>query len=181
MNKIKQVSLFFRILFQLIFIALPLIHLIAWIKAPVPISFFNGFIVIDMIPHLVPILHPLSSFTKILGFAICMIPTGIELLVLYYLIRLFKQYEEGEIFSSTNVNYIRSAGYSLLIGQMINPLYDGLISTVLSWNNPHGHRMAVFTVDGTNVGIILTALLVILISWIMAEAYKLREEQQLTI
>ena len=72
----------------------------------------------------------------------------------------------------------------LLVGQLIiNPIYEGLISMLLTWDNPahQGLRIAKIGFDQTNLGILFTALLVILISWIMAEGYQLREEQQLTI
>jgi hypothetical protein len=112
-----------------------------------------------------------------------MIPLGFELLTLYFLIKLFKLYEQGEIFSIRNVNFIRKTGYTMLIGQLINPVYQVLISVTLTWHNKlHGvPRYATIAFDGTSVGIILTSLMIILISWIMAEGCKLREEQQLTV
>jgi hypothetical protein len=119
---------------------------------------------------------------KLLGFFVSAILLGIALFILYFLIKLFRLYEKGEIFSFNNVRYIRNIGYVLLIGQLIaSPLNQFLMGLVLTWRNPHGHRFAAITLDQTNFGILLTALLVLLISWIMAEGYKLREEQQLTI
>jgi hypothetical protein len=182
MNKIKRVSLFFRLLFQIMFVVLPLLLIVAWVVAPSAINLFG--LDINLFPaHSYPILHPLSVTTKVLGFLISMIPAGAGLFVLYFLIKLFSLYEKGEIFSILNVTYIRNVGYTLLIGQLVNPFYDAFMSLALTWGNPphQGLRFVTITVDGTNVGIFLTALLVILISWIMAEGYKLREEQQLTI
>jgi hypothetical protein len=181
MNKIKRVSLCFRMLFQIAFITLPILVILSWIKAPAPLLTMAGDIAINMIPHDYPILHPLSTTTHLLGFLVSMIPVTVTLFTLHYLIKLFGLYEKGEIFSLQNVNLIRNIGYTLFIGQLINPIYDVLISLTLTWNNPPGHRLASITVDQTNIGILLVAFMVILISWIMAEAYKLREEQQLTI
>jgi len=104
--------------------------------------------------------------------------------VLYFLIKLFRQYEKGEIFLIENVRYIRNIGYTLLIGQLLNPIYDGLISADLTWGNHYvqkGMRIASVTFDNTNITVLLTSLFIILISWIMAEGYQLRAEQQLTI
>ena len=126
---------------------------------------------------------PLTTTTKILGFVVNLIPTGVQLFVLYFLIKLFRLYEKSEIFSLENVRYIKKVGYTLLIGQLINPIYEVLMSVTLTWNNYlHGvPRYAVITFNGTNIGILLTALMVILISWIMAEGCRLRDEQQYTI
>ncbi len=60
-------------------------------------------------------------------------------------------------------------------------LYQALIGFMLTWRNPPGHRFVSITLDQTNIGIILVALMVILISWIMLEGCKIREEQQLTV
>jgi hypothetical protein len=104
-----------------------------------------------------------------------------ELYILYSLIKLFGLYSKGEIFSVNSVKHIRNIGYALLITQIVNPLYEGLMGLALTWHNPHGHRFASVTLNQTNLGIIFVALIVILVSWIMAEGCKLREEQQLTI
>ena len=106
---------------------------------------------------------------------------SIELYILYSLIKLFKLYEKAEIYSINSVRYIRNIGYALIITQLVNPIYEGLMGVALTWHNPTGHRFASISLDQTNIGIVLVALLVILISWIMAEGCKLREEQQLTI
>lgn len=181
MNRIKRVSFFFRVFFQFLFVLLPVLLIFGWYEAPHALLTLHGDLVIHMVPRSIPLLHPLSSTTKFLGFLISLIPTCIEMLVLYFLIKLFKLYEKGEIFTLNSVNYFRNVGYMLLIGQVVNPFYDALLSAALTWDNPPGHRIAVVIFNGKNIGIILIALLVILISWVMAEACKLNEEQQLTV
>jgi len=183
MNKIKRVSNFFHILFQIVFIALPILLIIIWIQAPSPIGVFyqQTGILINFIPQSIKILHPLDNLTKLLGFSISLLALISTELVLYFLIKLFRLYANAEIFSLQSVRYIKYVAYSLLLGQLINPIYQGVISAFLTWGNPKGHRVATISLDGTNLGILLLSLLIILISWIMAEGYKLREEQQYTI
>lgn len=181
MNRIKRVSFFFRIFFQIIFVLLPILLVLGWYQAPHALLALHGDLVIHMVPRGIPVPQPLSETTRLLGFLISLIPTAIEMLVLYFLIRLFKLYEKGEIFSIKSVHYIRNVGYTMLIGQVINPIYDALLSTTLTWSNPPGHRLAVVLFTGKNIGTIFIALLVILVSWIMAEGCKLNEEQQLTV
>lgn len=196
MNKIKWVSCFFKIFFQLIFIALPVLLILGWLYVPEPLFMLNHMITISPIPEsyqgmrvFVPgghaeqvILHPLNSTEIILGFLVSTLPVIMEMFILYFLIKLFGLYEKGDIFSLNHVRYIRNIGYTLLISQLvINPLNQALMGIILTWRNPPGHGFFSVTLDHTNLGLLLTALLVVLISWIMAEGCKLSEEQQLTI
>lgn len=189
MNRIKRVSLLFRVIFQIMFITAPLLLIYAWINSPESLVMMGGAINMSFIPraytsmgsHGSSILHVLSYSERWMGFCMSAIPLLIELYILHALIKLFKLYEKGEIFSINNVLYIRNIGYALLLGQIVNPFYEALMGLILTWHNPPGHRLVAITLDQTNVGILFTALLVILISWIMAEVCKLREEQQLTI
>src|SRR3990167_8519691 len=84
-----------------------------------------------------------------------------------FLFQLFGLYKQAEIFSLKNVNYIKKIGYTLLIGQLLDPFYQALMTVNLTWSI-HPKILAI-GFSGTNIGIILMALLVILISWIMAE------------
>src|SRR3989338_3541742 len=100
MNKIKRTSQVFRILFQLGFIVAPIALIITWIYAPHSLATYlaspgthpTGFSY-RFIPGNVQILHPLSIQTKLLGFLASLIPTSIQMFVLYFFIRLFKLYE----------------------------------------------------------------------------------------
>lgn len=203
MNNIKRVSLFFRIIFQLLFVMVPLVLVVSWLYAPQPLILLGGTLQLNAIPHMYMapslyakgmhfltvqsglspgfVLHTLSNSEKALGFLVSTIPMAIELFILYCLIKLFGLYAAGEIFSLNNVRYIRNIGYALLMGQLINPFYEFFLGLILTWHNPPGYRYAVMRLDQTNFGILLIGILVILISWIMAEGCKLREEQQLTI
>jgi hypothetical protein len=183
MDKIKRISLFFRMLFQILFVALPIFLITAWIKSSGTLVSIGGAINLNYVPaaYSNSILHVLSGSEKLLALCVSSIPMFIQLYILYSLINLFKLYEKGEIFSINNVRYIRNIGCALLITQIIDPLYQGAMGFVLTRYNPPGHRFVSITLDQTNIGVVLIALAVILISWIMAEGCKLREEQQLTV
>lgn len=183
MNKIKRISLFFRVLFQILFVALPVFLIMAWVESSGTLVIIGGVINLNYIPATYShnILHTLSGTEKLLALGLSSIPMLIQLYILYSLIGLFKLYEKGEIFSINNVHAIRNIGYALLITQIVDPLYQGAMGFVLTRYNPSGHRFAAITLDQTNIGVVLIALLVILISWIMAEGCTLREEQQFTV
>ncbi len=183
MNRIKNVALFFRILFQIIFIALPILLIMSWVYAPNELGFLIGIFRFNAIPDVYSksILHTLSASEKSLGCLVSAIPVIVQMYLFYCLIQLFKLYEIGKIFSLHHVKYIRNMSYALLLGQFIQPFYQFAMGFVLTLNNPPHHRYAAITFTQTNLGILLIALLIILISWIMAEGYQLQEEQQLTV
>src|SRR5437868_11828751 len=115
MHKIQRVSLGFRIIFQSLFILIPLMEVVAWIKAPQSLHDLAHVFQFDVIPlmYQTKILHTLTASDKVLGLMVSMIPIGVALFCLYFFIKLFKLYERGEIFSALNVNYILKIGYVL--------------------------------------------------------------------
>lgn len=186
MNKIYRTSHCFRLLFQATFVTLPLVSALYWVNAPHPITLGGiqkiGFLINFIPSHLHTLIqHPLSVRIKFLGFILALIPMGVQMMVLYYLIKLFRLYENQFYFRMDNVILIKKIGYILLLGQAVNPIYQALFSAAMTWNNLPGKRFITISFTGNNLGILLTALLVILIAWIMAEGHKLQEEQQLTI
>ena len=181
MDKIKRISRLFRLLFQILFVALPIIYAYGWVIAPKPLIMLSHMFVIQVVPAGLPILHSFTTSTRIYGFLATLIPVGMTMLGLVFLIKLFRLYEQGIIFASQAVSCLRRLGYVLLVSQVLQMVYDLLISLTVTWHNPVGHRMLAMTITGTNIAIVLAALLLLLISWIMAEACKLQEEQQLTI
>lgn len=189
MNNIKRVSLIFRVIFQIVFVVHPILFVAYWINAPQSLNMFGGMVVFDFIPraytatasHASAVLHQLSMLEKFSAFAASTVPLLIELFIYYSLIQLFRLYEQGKIFAQENVMILRRIGLVLVARQLLNPIYEAIMGLILTWHNPPGHRFAAVTFDQTNFAMLLTALLVLLISWIMMEGCKLREEQQLTI
>jgi len=115
MNKIRNVSLFFKIIFQLVLLALPALLILSWIAAPNELVLLGGIIKLNAIPanyagmhaysvsgiHFLPpasgeidkaILHTLTTGEKISGCLISFIPTLINMFIVYSLIKLFNLY-----------------------------------------------------------------------------------------
>ena len=182
MNKIKRVSKIFSLLFQAVFIVFLLSNIIGWIVTPSPIVYSGklGF-TFDVISKHIPILHALSAQEKVFGFLISIIPLAINLWLIANLVKLFKLYQQGKIFLLENVCAIKRIGIALLLSQIVAPFYEAAISAVLTWNNPPGHRVSMASFDGTNVALVIAALIILLVSWVMAEACKLQNENEMTI
>lgn len=186
MNKIQRVSRFFRVLFQICFVGYPVLVALGWALVSVdkPYLLDDRGLTYGVVPDAYMggvIQHALSASEKLQGFLVSMPSLSIGLLALYFLIKVFRCYERSEIFSLNIVHYLRNIGYLLLAGQFVGLVREGVLGWVLTRHNPPGHGMAVLSFSQTNLGIILVALLVILMSWIMAEGLKLKEEQQLTV
>lgn len=180
MNRIQRVSMFFLILFQCATAILPILMIWFWIQAPEPLVNTAGF-VISFIPSSIYIAHTLAVSTKFYGFLISCIPNGITLLNLFLLIKLFKNFERGHIFIRQNVVYTRNIGVVMLVGQFLQLVYQALMSFTITFHNPSGHRVIQIGFSSWDMGVIATAVIIILVSWIMAEGYKLQEDKQLTI
>lgn len=182
MNRIKTVSHWFRILFQIVFVLDIVLLIWFWMNgAQVPTVW--GPIHASFLPANVNIQIPatMDPLTKLLGFLLSCIPTGITLGIYYCLIKLFSLYERAEIFTALNVNYIKKIGYLLLAGALIEPLYEVLLTFTLAFHAEHGHRIATASFGSTNISEIVMALMIILVSWVMTEGCKLRDEQAYTV
>lgn len=177
MKKIQCVSLFFKLFFQITFVCLIVAQIVGWLYAPMGSRFFN--VIPLAYQHFV--MNTFDINTRVAGFFLSGIPLGIKLIVLYFLIKLFRLYEQHEFFSIKNVLYIRNAGYALLLLEVIKPFTDFFLGFILTSGNPPGFRVATMTISDANVGVILTSMMIILSSWIVSEGCKLKDEQQLII
>ena len=180
MQKIHKLSLILRVFFQITFIAMPIMLIIFWLFAPFFYQNFHAFSGY-YIPSGIEILHPLTWLNCLLGFMIDLLPTAVSMTIVYFLIKLFKLYECGEIFTKQNAKYIGNIAWTMLIGQVVGFIYEGLLSFAMTFNNPSGHRLSFFTFGTYDIYNILTAVMLIVISWVMVEGAKLNDEQKYTV
>jgi len=112
-----------------------------------------------------------------------MIPTGLVMGVFVVLFQLFSQYAKGNIFDAINISQIKKIAYLLLARTLIGPFYEVLITVVWTINNPAGEnlRMIRFSSQTINLTGVITALMVLVVAWVMAEGHKLKQEQELTV
>lgn len=177
MNKIKRLSTIFKFVFFSLFLLYPLVAMVFWIS---PETFMNYGL--SFIPKDTKILHALSWSDKSMGFLIALVPNIIVTVIMYCLFKLFTLYEQSKFFVVESARYLRKVGFLLLINDLILPfIVDPLMQLAITIHNPPGQRYTSVTVSTSDLYGIFTALLIILISWIMVEACKIQEEQQLTV
>jgi hypothetical protein len=92
-------------------------------------------------------------------------------------VKLFRLYEQAIFFNQANVKYFRYIGYTLFLGQLINPIYEALMSFTMTWLSDE-QTLIMIRFGEQNVTVILVSAIIILISWIMGEAARLQEEQK---
>ncbi|HEY1664026.1 MAG TPA: DUF2975 domain-containing protein [Verrucomicrobiae bacterium] len=80
------------------------------------------------------------------------------------LLRLFRLYSKGIIFTAKNVNCLRFFGYYLIVDWFINYQIQSLLQDMALSCTP-----------------IFVGFIIIFFAWIMDEGRKIREEQELTV
>ena len=116
-----------------------------------------------------------SSFSAVPtgGKIICVLSTGIDLLAVIAFYRLLNLYEKGIFFSFQNVRLFRALGY-LAFGEGLIRVVEPVVSSgLLNFMN------LLFVAIGSPW--IVGGLFGIMISFIMEEGCKIREEQELTV
>lgn len=124
-------------------------------------------------------LTPLSWSAGFLGDLIGSIPFFLGLVVLRH---LFQNYRKGNIFSFENAQKYKCLGWLLLLdGLFLIPLSNMLMVLMATLSNPPGHRCITISFGTPNLEALFWGVLVIVMSWVMTEGYKLQEDQNLTV
>ncbi|KTD27475.1 Protein of uncharacterised function (DUF2975) [Legionella israelensis] len=179
MRKIKTAS---RIL-HLIFMSL------CWLL-PIVTAFFTFFHIDTMIHY--GMFDQIISSSKIhstdyslihkaIIFTIQLLPLSITIFICHRLAKLFNLYEHGSLFELDNIKIIKQISILMIIGEFIQIIYQPLITAALSFNNPAGQRFASITLGSTNLTTLITAFIILIASWMVKEAYELKNDAQLTI
>lgn len=125
----------------------------------------------------VPVISTTFSLgQKFTAFCITLIPTTVTLAVFYRAIQLFDLYKHHVIYSPKNVALLRKIAGLLLLRQCIEPFYQALLTPVLTWHNPAGQRMIAISFTQINFGLLTLSFCILLISLIMQEGLKLKED-----
>lgn len=116
----------------------------------------------------------LSSKERLFGFISDLLPMLINMFLIAILISLFKLYASGIIFTMENVRCYQYLGWLLILKPFIISLYDSLLYSLANYPG--------FSIGfGNDIVATFTGLVVLIISWVMAQGYKIEEEQAYTI
>ena len=174
-NRIRSISAKFHCLFSALLFFIPIFTLMYWLFFNhLPVGFTN-------FPDYVDVAQTLPIKTIILACLASLVPVTVAVYGILNLKELFKLYEKGIFFSERNVQCFRQLGYTLFSWVVANQIFGALISVVLTLNNPPGERMLVIQFSIANIGTLIIAAVVVLISWVMHEATRLEDEQVHTV
>jgi len=124
---------------------------------------------------------PFSFLHRLIILSIQLMPLSMMVMICHKLARLFRLYEQGYLFEEDNIRLIKSIGIYMIIGQLVQVVYQPLMTTALSFNNPVGERFASISLGSANASSLITAIIILLASWIIKEANQLKSDSQLTI
>ena len=113
MDQIKSISAKFKYIFLAAFLLVPLLNFAVWL-------FYEALpneVTITLLPHILNLNHiNINPTTKLLACLVCMLEVSVIWFALYQLIKLFGNYEKGQVFSLANVNHYKKLGYAALPG-----------------------------------------------------------------
>ncbi len=178
MEHFKKVSHRFRVLFQWFFYGIPFFVLWYWLVFHTQYDVFTKFGIMSSFSG-DPITFNVAS--RVLGFIVTFIPAGIMMYGAHQMVKLFRNYEQGNIFVYNNVTRYRKLGYTLFAWVFAGFVYDALISLALTFQNQPGHRLISLSMNAPDIAALIAGGVIILIAWVMKEAYRLSKDQSLVI
>lgn len=182
MTKIQKTSRLVRATLQAVIVLLPLSVCYYWlsVNTPYDVLSLSGIIELDMdVKALTQ--SPLTLETRLLALLASLGLSTILIYALVLLVRLFKNYEQQEIFNFENTVLYTKLARSIFYWVIGNFIYTGALSVILSFNNPPGERMLQLSFTGVDVMTLFLGVVVVVISWVMKEGYDISEEHSQTI
>lgn len=181
MERIQKWSRYIRILFQWVIIVIPIVTLVDWvIFDAAEIRMLQTFKFLEGANIMIPETIPYS--TRWISFIIAMIPRGILMFIFYHLVKLFKLYEIGYIFTMDNIRHIKICAYATLVWLIAHFFEYILLILALTINNPKGSRyLSVRFGTACDFYSIIISIVIIIIAHVMDEARKIKNENELTI
>ncbi len=183
-QKICRISRILKFAFLFSACALLLLNAGFWITDGYP--FLKPWLEWNLLPHMDDSALPrsitsLSPHIKFLGFLVTLIPTALNMAVFLFLARLFKSYEQLEIFSVNAVQSVKKVGICVLCNQLVYPVYFALLTLILTISNPPGSRMIATEIGLEQITMGAVGVIILVISWVLEKGRELQEEQAGTI
>ncbi|MEZ8648730.1 DUF2975 domain-containing protein [Vibrio splendidus] len=182
MSNIQKQSRRVRMLLQSLFVLTPIMVCYFWLTVETPYDFISStgifYLTYDIGNYT---MLPLTMTTRIVAAFTSLLMSSILMYALMVLIRLFRNYERGEIFSLENAMSYQKLGYSLFYWVLGSVIYGSLMSVILSFNNPPGERIFEISFVGMDFLTLILGIIILIISWVMKEGYIMADEHSQTI
>jgi hypothetical protein len=122
-----------------------------------------------------------SFFLKLIAATVDGISCLFLLLGIIYLVKILNCYIAGELFSKNIMRLYRKLLWAAFAWTVYNPIKVPILSLVTTYNNAVGHRVLTLSFKGDDVLHIFIVGSLLVINFLMREAYKLKQEQDFTV
>ncbi|MBS0287260.1 MAG: DUF2975 domain-containing protein [Proteobacteria bacterium] len=177
MNKIQSISHKMQILFETLLILAPVATIAYW-------TFYEFFAQVGINWFSYEFYHQTITVnykSKILAMIVTFIPTSVIMYGIIRLKKLFFNYSNNLFFTHENVVIYRQLGKALFALVIADILIIPLLSFALSYQNPVGSRFISVAIGSSEIITLIIGFIVMTVSYVMNEAYKLELEAQHTV
>lgn len=123
-------------------------------------------------------LSNLGPGRRLAGFAISFVPLACLVFALMAASRCFSAFAAGHFFGQGAIKNLRYFSLGLLASALLKPLAAAALSVLLSSDAPAGQHRLTLGLDSDTMLTLLAAGIIAVITWIMAEASALAEENE---
>lgn len=120
----------------------------------------------------------LDGGTRLVGFAVSMLPLSVLLYALHQAYKLFDAYRLGNVFTLDAPVRLRRIGQSMLALAVLRPLTATLLGLVLTASAPPGQRILAIGISIDDYMIAVFGGLILAIGHVMVEAARLAEDNR---
>lgn len=122
-----------------------------------------------------------SFLDKSIFYLIELLDTICVILIFSKLSKLFSSYKEKKYFDVNTIKLIKTIAGLMLLAELIHPIYQVLITYALTFYNESGHHLISIGVGGSSFTSIITGIILYIAAYIMEEARRLQQLQELTV
>jgi hypothetical protein len=188
MDKIMKVSRLLKRVFEVLVLLPVSVSLLLWVFAKFPERTLFGLPLIGgpigyagFSNANFPILGDVTPFMRLWGFLVTLPIPLLQVYWMWQLRQLFSSYSQGKIFTTIATACIHRTALAFLAIPIASFFIEGILSIILTINNPAGRRMLGLSIGTPQVAEVLTGLVLVVIAWIMNEAQSLQEDAELTV
>ncbi len=103
-------------------------------------------------------------------------------LLYFFLYRLFSLYQQGQIFTQSNIQQFKCLGYTMFAWVLIDLIYPNLLVLALRLCGIASEPLPLeLSLNSNDLKRLMIGLIIYVIGWVMTEGKTLQQEQELTI
>ncbi len=171
-ERIRRVSRMMSALCLIGMVGLPLSLALAWAYPELLGSAYPAFEGLWGEPGSLPIV------SRVIGFLVSMIPTGVLIFGMARLRRLFHLYQTGDIFNADASRCLKLFAITVMLQAVLGPLAGAAHSVIVTFHNPPGERVLSLSLGSGEFAALLLGGLLLVIAWIMGESAKVADENR---